>query len=163
MRLLKTHLLGCCSDVTVLSCSDTVFPMSKHGNVNVPLHLPFTASGEESPSALWLLWCKSRNIFLQSSKVIPLLCFQSQVEISDPEGIRTAVKGISLFFSGNRQKLNARDGSCPKLQCCPGLSWHAVLPCLLLLTWVLQAIHQPASFLKWRDCSRTSLIDTAQP
>lgn len=39
----------------------------------------------------------------------------------------------------------------------------AVLPCLSVWMWALQVIHQLASFLKWQGCSRTSLIDTAQP
>lgn len=46
-------------------------------NPSRPRHLPFAVSGEGSPTGLWLLWCESRKI------VIPVLCFQTQTEISD--------------------------------------------------------------------------------
>lgn len=52
-----------------------------------------------------------------------------------PEGIRPVVKGMSSFASGNWQKLNAQDGSCPKSRCCPGLSRDTVLLCLSPVIW----------------------------
>lgn len=142
--------------------------MSKHSTVSVPLHLSFTVSGEESPTGLWRLWCESHNMCLQRSEVIPVLCFQTQIEIHDEKMLLRASgqqqkEYLHLLLETGRISRFGRDSSCPKSRCCPGISWDAMLPCLSPVKWALQAVHQPASFLKWQDCSCTSLIDTAQP
>lgn len=58
--------------------------------------LPFPISGEGSPTGLWLLWCKSHSFTSLKKYIIPVLCFQTHIEICDEK--------MLLRASGQQQK-----------------------------------------------------------